>query len=143
MTTDSNVGQMPIASIMADQVARIPAHATVREVAEALRDADVGVLAIFEGDQLVGVTSERDVMHAVADGRDLTTTTAGDLAHTSIVWADSTAPVADVAAEMMEQYVRHVLVEDDGELVGIVSARDVLGVYAAIDTGADEPADPW
>jgi CBS domain-containing protein len=34
---------------------------------------------------------------------------------------------------MMEQYVRHVLVEDSGRLIGIVSARDLLGVYAAAD----------
>ena len=31
---------------------------------------------------------------------------------------------------MMEQYVRHVLLEEEGRLVGIVSARDLLGVYA-------------
>jgi CBS domain-containing protein len=32
---------------------------------------------------------------------------------------------------MMEQYVRHVLVERDGKLVGIVSSRDLLGAFAA------------
>ena len=42
----------------------------MREVAEALRDADVGILAVFDGERLLGVTSERDVMHAVADGRE-------------------------------------------------------------------------
>jgi CBS domain-containing protein len=31
---------------------------------------------------------------------------------------------------MMEQYVRHVLLEEEGRLVGIVSARDLLGAYA-------------
>ena len=31
---------------------------------------------------------------------------------------------------MMEEYVRHVLLEEDGRLVGIVSARDLLGAYA-------------
>jgi len=30
----------------------------------------------------------------------------------------------------MEQYVRHVLLEEEGRLVGIVSARDLLGAYA-------------
>lgn len=42
---------------------------------------------------------------------------------------------------MMEHYVRHVLVEHDGRLVGIVSARDVLGAYVsadAADTGVIE-----
>jgi CBS domain-containing protein len=34
---------------------------------------------------------------------------------------------------MMESYVRHVLLEDEGRLVGIVSARDLLGTYAVAD----------
>ena len=41
--------------------------------------------------------------------------------------------LAEVAEEMCERYVRHVLVEEDGRLVGIVSARDLLGVYAAAE----------
>ncbi len=38
---------------------------------------------------------------------------------------------------MMEHYVRHVLVEEDGRLVGIVSTRDPLGVYAAADVDVE------
>jgi CBS domain-containing protein len=34
---------------------------------------------------------------------------------------------------MMDRYVRHVLVESDGRLVGVVSARDLLGAYVASD----------
>ena len=47
------------------------------------------------------------------------------------MWCDINADVANVAEEMMECYVRHVLVEDDGHLVGIVSARHLLGAYAS------------
>jgi CBS domain-containing protein len=53
-----------------------------------------------------------------------------DIASTKLVWCDSTATVREVAEQMMEQYVRHVLLEDGGKLVGIVSARDLLGAYA-------------
>jgi len=43
-----------------------------------------------------------------------------------------------VANEMMDRYVRHVLVEEDGRLVGVVSARDLLGVYATGAAAGDE-----
>jgi CBS domain-containing protein len=42
--------------------------------------------------------------------------------------------MTEVATQMMERYVRHVLVEEDGRLIGIVSARDLLGAYALSDT---------
>jgi CBS domain-containing protein len=51
------------------------------------------------------------------------------------------ADVADVAEEMMERYVRHVLLERDGELAGIVSARDLLGAYASVESDDDDATD--
>ena len=77
------------------------------------------------------------MVRALAARRDPSTTTAIDIAHARLVWCDSTSTVAEVAEEMMERYVRHVLVEADGRVVGIVSARDLLGAYAASDM-ADE-----
>jgi CBS domain-containing protein len=54
-----------------------------------------------------------------------------DVASKTPVWCDATATVHEVAELMMEQYVRHVLVRENGRLVGIVSARDLLGAYTA------------
>ena len=65
---------------------------------------------------------------------DPATTRASDVAHRTLVWCDAEATVTEVATEMMECYIRHVLVEEDGRLVGIVSARDLLGAYASGDT---------
>ena len=78
--------------------------------------------------------SERDVVRAVAASLDLTATLAGDVASTHVVWCDHTATVREVAEVMMEHYVRHVLLEQNGRLVGIVSARDVLGAYTMSPT---------
>jgi CBS domain-containing protein len=67
------------------------------------------------------VISERDVVRAVAGGRDVESTRAIDACTTSVVWCHVTATIAEVAAEMMEHYVRHILVEDLGRLAGVVS----------------------
>jgi signal-transduction protein with cAMP-binding, CBS, and nucleotidyltransferase domain len=66
----------------------------------------------------------------VADGCDPAVTRAQELASTKLVWCDASATVREAAELMMEQYVRHVLLEEEGRLVGIVSARDLLGAYA-------------
>jgi CBS domain-containing protein len=112
-------------------VATISPTATLFEVAAALTDGDLGVIVVGDADHVEAVVSERDVVRAVAAGRDLATTRAIDVAHRQIVWCEASAPLAEVANEMMVQYVRHVLLEDRGKLVGIVSARDLLGAYAA------------
>ncbi|MEZ5260626.1 MAG: CBS domain-containing protein [Acidimicrobiales bacterium] len=71
--------------------------------------------------------SERDVVRAFAERGDAPDVTAGDLASRRLVWCSPDATVGEVAAAMMEHYVRHVLIGDPGDLRGIVSARDLLG----------------
>jgi CBS domain-containing protein len=132
--TITNVGALPVAAFAADVVARVAGDADLWQIAEAMVDADVGALAVGREGDVIGVVSERDVVRALAARRDPSGTKATDIAHTQLVWCDSTATVAEVAEEMMEHYVRHVFVEDDGRMVGIVSARDLLGAYAAAET---------
>jgi CBS domain-containing protein len=127
----TTVGSLPVTALSADSVLRVDADADLWRVAAALAAADVGVLVVGEGDDVQGVVSERDVVGALAAHRGVGETTASEIAHRDLVWCDADADVADVAEEMMEHYVRHVLVERDGHLVGIVSARDLLGAYAS------------
>jgi CBS domain-containing protein len=134
-----NVGSMPVSALAADDTIRIAAEASLLEIARALVEADVGIVVLGGDDQPVGgVVSERDVVRALAGGRDLATTMGRDVANTDLSWCDTTATVAHVAEEMMERYVRHVLIEEDGRLVGVVSARDLLGAYACADPSTDE-----
>jgi CBS domain-containing protein len=130
-----NPGDIPVSTLVANNVAGVSPEATLSQVARTLDEADVGLVVVRANSHArpIGVVSERDLTRALAEGQDLATTTAGDVAHTELVWSDTTATVAEVAREMMERYIRHVLVEKNGRLVGIVSARDLLGVYAAAD----------
>jgi CBS domain-containing protein len=126
-----------VSELTGGDVLEIASDATLEEVADALVSAQVGVLPVRDGDKVVAVVSERDIVNAVARRLDLRTTRAIDIANRGLVWCYPTSSVNDVASEMMDRYVRHVLVEEDGELVGIVSARDLLGAYAAEDLEPD------
>jgi len=97
-----------------------------------------GALPVVEGEHLVGIVSEADVLRAYADAA-----RAGRIPgaeddfvqrHMSrdLVTVGPDASGDELLAEMREEKVRHVLVVDDGELVGIVSDRDVR---AAIGRG--------
>ena len=131
------VGAMPVTAFAADEVVGVDGDATLFEVADLLVAEDIGVLAVRENACVMGVVSERDLIHALAERRPPDTTRAIDIASTILAFCDCDATVAEVAIEMAERYVRHVLVEDKGRVVGIVSARDLLGAYAAAEVDFD------
>ncbi len=140
MSDIANGGGLSVSALAADEVTRIGSDATLLEVADALSAGAIGAVVIGDGDSVEAVVSERDLVRALAARRDPATTRAIEAANTNLVWCDATATVGEVANEMMDRYVRHVLIEEDGRLVGIVSARDLLGAYAAADTAAVEDA---
>lgn len=118
-----------VTSYITSEVCHVDGGATLREVARTLVDAGIGCVAVGPAHDVVAVVSERDIVRAVADGTDLDAVTAADAGSRSLVWAGASDTIGDVAQEMMEDYVRHLLVRDETGLVGILSMRDVLSAY--------------
>lgn len=133
MTELTNAAATPVSLLIGAPVMKTAPDADLFELCATLAGAGVGMLVVAANSHVEGVVSERDVVQALADRRDPATTRARHIANSSLVWCDAQATVAEVAEQMMESYVRHVLVEDDGKLVGVVSARDLLGTYATAD----------
>lgn len=128
-------GSIPVSSLVGDEVQTVPATATLREVCVALADKGVGIVGVGEtGKPLAGVVSERDIVAALAAGVDPDTTTAADIEVEHVYYVDPSTTLEEVAAEMLSKWTRHLFVGEPHDLLGVVSARDVLGAYAA---GAD------
>jgi CBS domain-containing protein len=123
-------GSDQVRMFVSDTLIRVGHDATVRELARRMVAEGVGALVVTEGDQVHGIVSERDVVVAIAAGKDLDTTTAADVDSRRVVTCTPDTSVQAAAMLMMEHYVRHLLVNDHTRPVGIVSARDLLGVYA-------------
>lgn len=132
LTPDQPNGGRPVIEYLTQDVATLPATATLREAAVALRQHDVSFAAVGEGVAIEGVISERDLVAAIASGLDMDQTTIGTIESNSLKWAQAASSVAEVAAEMLETSVRHILVcHADGTLAGVVSMRDLLAAYLA------------
>lgn len=131
MTEIPTAGSIPISDITGDPAVRVAADATVADVARAIIDGEVGVVVLGDDERPRGVVSERDVVRVVAAGNDPAATRADDVASKKLIWCEADTTVDQAAAQMIDHYIRHILVERDGALIGIVSARDLLGVYAA------------
>jgi CBS domain-containing protein len=134
-------GALPVSSLIAGEVRRTTPDATLYEVAARLTEEGIGALVVDDGgdgeDEAIAVVTERDLIRALADLADPAEVKVHQVASSDLVWCDAEATVAEVAELMAERYLRHVLVEQDGDLLGIVSARDLLGVYAASEDLAD------
>jgi CBS domain-containing protein len=131
----SDPGAFRVDVLINDTVVCVEPTAILRDVADVLIGNSIGAVVVGTQDSPAGIVSQHDIVRAVADGA-AASTTAADIAHTRLFWCDASTTVAEVATQMMAQYVRHILVEENGRLAGIVSARDLLGVYAIGDNFA-------
>jgi CBS domain-containing protein len=100
----------------------------VPEVARKMIDAHVGALAVLDGDRLVGMISERDLVRAVAEHTDLPRAAAGTFSSTHVQTASLEDDTADVARRMLDAGVRHLPVIEDGSPIGMISMRDLLAL---------------
>jgi CBS domain-containing protein len=130
----SNAAELTVGTLSGTEVITIPPDATLRELAETLITEGVGAAIVGTTARVQGIVSERDIVAAVAAGKDPATTTVSAIATTELAWADAGSSVADVAAEMFDRWVRHIPLEHNGKLVGIVSARDLLGSYLSTES---------
>ena len=104
--------------------------ATVTEVAREMERADVGSLAVFDADRLVGIITERDLVRALGEGHISDRTPIRSYVSTDLKTADVDEESRQVARRMFDLGVRHLPVLKGGELVGIVSMRDLMAVEA-------------
>jgi len=120
-----------IGDILTDKgssVVTLGSCAVVAEAAALLRSRGIGaVVLVDDADDLVGLLSERDVVHALAArGSDVLQTRVAEVMSTDTPTCTPAATVDDVAALMTQGRHRHVPVLEDGHLVGIVSVGDVV-----------------
>jgi CBS domain-containing protein len=101
--------------------------ASIADAARCMAERSIGAVPVVDGDRLVGVFSERDVLtRIVAAGRDPATTCVGDVMSTDLVVAEVNESYEACLGRMQQARVRHLIVLDNGRLAGIVSLRDVL-----------------
>ena len=101
--------------------------AAVVEAARIMRDEDVGVVPIVDGQRLVAVITDRDItIRVVAEARDPQTTTVDEVASKDLATVDPQQELDEALRLMAQHQVRRIpVVEEDGRLVGILAQADV------------------
>jgi CBS domain-containing protein len=100
---------------------------TIPDLLARLEEHHIGGLPVIDGDRLVGIISERDVVRRLGrDGAAVLNATVGALMTTDVRSCAPSDGVDEVAATMTEHRFRHMPVLEDGRLVGIVTIGDVV-----------------
>ncbi len=101
----------------------------IRNVAQKMAEKNVGAVAVLDKGKLVGVFSERDLMtRVVARGLNPEKTPVQDVMSRSLVVADPREDLESALQKMNSQGCRHLPVVDRGNLIGMISLRDLLQV---------------
>lgn len=122
---------MKISDVMTKAAVTDRPEDTLAEAARRMWEQQTGSLLVFDGDDLVGIITERDVLKAVAEGIRLETTRVSEVMSKDLVTVDSGTSLREAARVMTEKWIRHLPVVEGGRLVGIVSQRDLAGVLAS------------
>ena len=121
----------PVSDVMSRGAVSVDEKLTLRSLAAVLGELDIGAALVRQPDGAIGVVSERDVVRALADGGDPEEVWAADIVSNDVVFAEPDHTILAVAAQMAAEGVRHITVVDKGEIVGVVSARDVLPILTS------------
>jgi CBS domain-containing protein len=99
---------------------------TIVEVAKVMKQEDVGPVPVVEGDRLIGLVTDRDiVLRVIADGRDPSSTTIGDIASGDVATVTPDQSLDEALRIMAQKQVRRIPVVENDRIVGIVAQADV------------------
>lgn len=102
---------------------------SVADAARYMAERNVGAVCVLEGDRLVGILSERDIMtRVVAQGRDPKSTRVSEIMTPNPVVVDAGESYENCIRTMKAASFRHLPVVSEGKLLGLVSLRDLLQV---------------
>ena len=121
---------MTIASILKSKggaVVGVTAHQPVQQVVALLHQHRIGAVLVMEGDQPIGIVSERDVVKCLHEkGTTILDATAETIMSSPVVLAKPHDSIADAMGTMTDRRIRHLPVVENGKLVGMVSIGDLV-----------------
>ena len=120
-------------------VATIEQDATVDAAADLMNQESIGALVVTEGDKVVGILTERDILtRVVASRRAPHETTVKEVMTSPTACCRRDTSLQECRAVMTEKSIRHLPVVEEARLHGLISARDIMAAEVAAKQGTIE-----
>jgi signal-transduction protein with cAMP-binding, CBS, and nucleotidyltransferase domain len=118
---------LPLAVLMTRDIKAVDRDASVRDAARLMRDKSVGSLLVESRGQYIGIISETDVVRrGVAEGLDIDHEPVHRVMSSPIITLDIKKSAVEANALMSERSIRHLVITEEGKMVGVLSVRDLL-----------------
>src|ERR1700730_12613360 len=108
---------------------------SLRAAAELMWRQQTGSLLIIEDGRLAGIITERGVLRAIALGTDPDRSSVDEIMTAEVFTVPPDMLLQEAARQMAARWIRHLPVVQDGRVLGVVSMRDVTGIFAALAPG--------
>jgi CBS domain-containing protein len=126
---------MQVADGMSSRVLTVGPGLTLRAAARLMAKRHVGAAVVIDPELPgPGILTERDLLDSLGTGQDPDTEIVGDHLTANIVFASPEWSLEEAAVAMVRGGFRHLVVVDDGEMVGVISVRDIVRCWT--DDGA-------
>lgn len=117
---------MQVKDIMSKNIISVRSDEPISRAAELMRQYNIGILPVMDGEKLCGVITDRDIVtRAVAQKKDMDSCPIGECCSQSTVCANPEQDVKEAAKTMAAQQVRRVPVMDGSCLCGMLSLGDI------------------
>lgn len=131
---------MQVREGMSDAVLTVGPGHSLREAAAAMCRRNVGAAVVIDPDAPgPGVITERDILRAIGDDEDPDRETVADHLSSNLTFASPEWSLEQAAEAMVRGRFRHLVVVDDGELIGILSMRDIVRAWTGDGASCEVP----
>jgi CBS domain-containing protein len=132
---------MLVSEAMGGPIDTCSTESTLAEAARRMTVESHGALPVTLHDRLIGIITERDMVRAMADRRNPETTTVGEFMTPEPDSLEPDVEVADAALWMLAAGYRHLPVVTDGQVIGMLSIKDIMWALTGDDRGPYESSD--
>ena len=117
---------MKVRDVASSAVVAVGPAQSLRDAAQLMAKHRVGSAVVQDAEQLIGILTERDVLNAVASGTAPDAVSVQEIMTADVVTVGPDWDLVEAAGEMARRRIRHLVVYEGGQLLGVLSVRDVL-----------------
>ena len=121
-----------LGQLMTREISVISEEATLQEAAQRMQLQRIGSLLVEKNGEYAGIITETDVVRAVAEFQDVSQLTVHGLMSSPIISLDKKLSPQYARDLMADRRIRHLAITEEGQIVGVISVRDLLSYFKTV-----------